>query len=66
MVNGMFAGQGIRSEIIVVLLNQLLSNFRKVHLDYTKSNPQASQLFPKVGFYPTGAIKEAAGNRLLF
>lgn len=62
MVDSKLAGQGLGSKVIAELLSQLATHFKKVRLGYVESNPQASHLWSKVGFCPTGEVKEIAGK----
>ena len=65
MVDAHFSGQGLGSKIIAELLPQLATCFKKVHLGYVESNPQSSYFWSKVGFCPTGEIKELAGKTIV-
>ncbi|MGQ7354041.1 GNAT family N-acetyltransferase [Streptococcus suis] len=60
-----WAGQGLGSKIIAELLSQLATHFKKVRLGYVESNPQASHFWSKVGFCPTGEVKELAGKTIV-
>lgn len=62
MVDANLSGQGLGSRIMAELLTQLAISFKKVRLGYVESNPQSSHFLPKVGFCPTGEIKEIAGR----
>ncbi|HEM3680624.1 TPA: GNAT family N-acetyltransferase [Streptococcus suis] len=65
MVDSRLAGQGLGSKIIAELLSQLATYFRKVRLGYIESNPQSSHFWSKVGFCPTGEVKEIAGKNIV-
>ncbi|HEM3588175.1 TPA: GNAT family N-acetyltransferase [Streptococcus suis] len=65
MVDARLAGQGLGSKIIAKLLTQLASHFKKVRLGYVESNPQSSHFWSKVGFCPTGEVKEIAGKTIV-
>ncbi|HFI0516825.1 TPA: GNAT family N-acetyltransferase [Streptococcus suis] len=65
MVDSRLAGQGLGSKIIAELLSQLATHFKKVRLGYVESNPQSSHFWSKVGFYPTGEVKELAGKTIV-
>ncbi|HEM2786143.1 TPA: GNAT family N-acetyltransferase [Streptococcus suis] len=65
MVDSRLAGQGLGSKIIAELLSQLATHFKKVRLGYVESNPQASHFWSKVGFCPTGEVKELAGKTIV-
>ncbi|MYN70603.1 GNAT family N-acetyltransferase [Streptococcus suis] len=65
MVDSRLAGQGLSSNIIVELLSQLATHFKKVRLGYVESNPQSSHFWSKVGFCPTGEVKEIAGKTIV-
>ncbi|MDW8751561.1 GNAT family N-acetyltransferase [Streptococcus suis] len=65
MVDTNLSGQGLGSIIMAELLPQLATWFKKVRLGYVESNPQSSYFWSKVGFYPTGEIKEMAGRRIV-
>ncbi|HEL9629212.1 TPA: GNAT family N-acetyltransferase [Streptococcus suis] len=65
MVDANRSGQGLGSRIMAELLPQLATWFKKVRLGYVESNPQSSYFWSKVGFYPTGEIKEMAGRRIV-
>ncbi|AWX95180.1 GNAT family N-acetyltransferase [Streptococcus suis] len=65
MVDSRLAGQGLGSKIIAELLSQLASHFKKVRLGYVESNPQSSHFWSKVGFCPTGEVKEIAGKTIV-
>jgi len=58
------AGQGLGSKIIAELLSQLATHFKKMRLGYVESNPQSSHFWSKVGFCPTGEVKELAGKTI--
>ena len=62
MVDSRLAGQGLGSKIMAELLSQLATHFRKVRLGYVANNPQSSHFWSKVGFCPTGEVKELAGK----
>ena len=64
MVDSRLAGQGLGSKIIAELLSQLATHFKKMRLGYVESNPQSSHFWSKVGFCPTGEVKELAGKTL--
>lgn len=65
MVDANLSGQGLGSRIMAELLPQLATWFKKVRLGYVESNSQSSYFWSKVGFYPTGEIKEMAGRRIV-
>ncbi|NQI72931.1 GNAT family N-acetyltransferase [Streptococcus suis] len=65
MVDSKLAGQGLGSKIIAELLSQLATHFKKVRLGYVESNPQSSHFWSKVGFCPTGEVKELAGKTII-
>lgn len=65
MVDSRLAGQGLGSNIIAELLSQLATHFKKVRLGYVESNPQSSHFWSKVGFCPTGEVKELAGKNIV-
>ncbi|HFI0645229.1 TPA: GNAT family N-acetyltransferase [Streptococcus suis] len=65
MVDANRSGQGLGSMIMAELLHQLATRFKKVRLGYVENNPQSSYFWSKVGFYPTGEIKEMAGRRIV-
>ncbi|MDG3136382.1 GNAT family N-acetyltransferase [Streptococcus suis] len=65
MVDSRLAGQGLGSKIIAELLPQLASHFKKVRLGYVESNPKSSHFWSKVGFCPTGDVKEIAGKTIV-
>ncbi|HFI0425358.1 TPA: GNAT family N-acetyltransferase [Streptococcus suis] len=65
MVDSRLAGQGLGSTIIAELLTQLATSFKKVRLGYVESNPQSSHFWSKVGFCPTGEVKELAGKTIV-
>lgn len=65
MVDANLSGQGLGSRIMAELLPQLATHFKKVRLGYVESNPQSSYFWSKVGFCPTGEIKEMAGRRIV-
>ncbi|HFH9838499.1 TPA: GNAT family N-acetyltransferase [Streptococcus suis] len=65
MVDSRLAGQGLGSTIIAELLPQLAISFKKVRLGYVESNPQSSHFWAKVGFCPTGEVKELAGRQIV-
>lgn len=65
MVAGDLAGQGLGSRIMAELLPQLALGFRKVRLGYVASNPQAAHFWTKLGFCPTGEVKEIAGKQIV-
>ncbi|WP_449458165.1 GNAT family N-acetyltransferase [Streptococcus suis] len=65
MVDSRLAGQGLGSKIIAELLSQLATHFKKVRLGYVESNPQSSHFWSKVGFCPTGEVKELAGKTIV-
>ncbi|HFI0458093.1 TPA: GNAT family N-acetyltransferase [Streptococcus suis] len=65
MVDAHFSGQGLGSKIIAELLPQLASHFQKVRLGYVASNLQSSHFWAKVGFCPTGEVKELAGKTIV-
>ncbi|HEM3622590.1 TPA: GNAT family N-acetyltransferase [Streptococcus suis] len=65
VVDSRLAGQGLGSKIIAELLSQLATHFKKVRLGYVESNPQASHFWSKVGFCPTGEVKELAGKTIV-
>ncbi|HFU4377332.1 GNAT family N-acetyltransferase [Streptococcus suis] len=65
MVDAHFSGQGLGSKIIAELLPQLATRFKKVRLGYVESNPQSSHFWSKVGFCPTGEVKELAGKTIV-
>lgn len=65
MVDSRLAGQGLGSKIIAELLSQLATHFKKVRLGYVESNPQSSHFWSKVGFCPTGEVKELAGKNIV-
>lgn len=65
MVDLRLAGQGLGSNIISELLSQLATHFKKVRLGYVESNPQSSHFWSKVGFCPTGEVKEIAGKNIV-
>ncbi|NQJ69152.1 GNAT family N-acetyltransferase [Streptococcus suis] len=65
MVDANLSGQGLGSRIMAELLSQLATYFKKVRLGYVESNPQSSYFWSKVGFCPTGEIKEMAGRRIV-
>jgi RimJ/RimL family protein N-acetyltransferase len=64
MVDLRLAGQGLGSKIIAELLSQLATHFKKMRLGYVENNPQSSHFWSKVGFCPTGEVKELAGKTL--
>ncbi|NQJ22004.1 GNAT family N-acetyltransferase [Streptococcus suis] len=65
MVDANLSGQGLGSRIMAELLPQLATRFKKVRLGYVESNPQSSHFWAKLGFCPTGEIKEMAGRRIV-
>ncbi|CYT98671.1 GNAT family N-acetyltransferase [Streptococcus suis] len=65
MVDSRLAGQGLGSKVIAELLSRLATHFKKVRLGYVESNPQASHFWSKVGFCPTGEVKELAGKTIV-
>lgn len=65
MVDANRSGQGLGSRIMAELLSQLTPNFKKVRLGYVETNPQSSRFWTKVGFYPTGEVKELAGKTIV-
>ncbi|HFU4116518.1 TPA: GNAT family N-acetyltransferase [Streptococcus suis] len=65
MVDANLSGQGLGSRIMAELLPQLATRFKKVRLGYVESNPQSSYFWSKLGFCPTGEIKEMAGRRIV-
>ncbi|HFI0237707.1 TPA: GNAT family N-acetyltransferase [Streptococcus suis] len=65
MVDAHFSGQGLGTSIIAELLPQLAICFKKVRLGYVESNPQSSHFWSKVGFCPTGEVKELAGKTIV-
>lgn len=65
MVDSRLAGQGLGSKIIAELLTQLATSFKKVRLGYVESNPQSDHFWAKVGFCPTGEVKELAGKTIV-
>ncbi|NQN91381.1 GNAT family N-acetyltransferase [Streptococcus suis] len=65
MVDSKLASQGLGSKVIAELLTQLATHFKKVRLGYVESNPQASHFWSKVGFCPTGEVKELAGKTII-
>ncbi|HEM3703477.1 TPA: GNAT family N-acetyltransferase [Streptococcus suis] len=65
MVDSRLAGQGLGSKIIAELLPQLAISFKKVRLGYVESNPQSAHFWAKVGFCPTGEVKELAGRQIV-
>ncbi|BCP60152.1 GNAT family N-acetyltransferase [Streptococcus parasuis] len=65
MVDSRLAGQGLGSKVIAELLPRLATHFKKVRLGYVESNPQASHFWSKVGFCPTGEVKELAGKTIV-
>ncbi|HEL2151391.1 TPA: GNAT family N-acetyltransferase [Streptococcus suis] len=62
MVDANLSGQGLGSRIMAELLSRLATHFKKVRLGYVESNPQSSHFWSKVGFRPTGEVKEIAGK----
>ncbi|HFI0121163.1 TPA: GNAT family N-acetyltransferase [Streptococcus suis] len=65
MVDSRLAGQGLGSKIIAELITQLATSFKKVRLGYVESNPQSAHFWAKVGFCPTGEVKELAGRQIV-
>lgn len=65
MVDANLSGQGLGSRIMAELLPQLATRFKKVRLGYVESNPQSSHFWAKLGFCPTGEIKEIAGKTIV-
>lgn len=65
MVDSRLAGQGLGSKIIAELLSQLATHFKKMRLGYVENNPQSSHFWSKVGFCPTGEVKELAGKNIV-
>ncbi|HEL9633296.1 TPA: GNAT family N-acetyltransferase [Streptococcus suis] len=65
MVDANLSSQGLGSRIIAELLPQLATHFKKVRLGYVESNPQSSYFWSKVGFCPTGEVKELAGKTIV-
>lgn len=65
MLDANLSGQGLGSRIMAELLPQLATRFKKVRLGYVESNPQSSYFWSKLGFCPTGEIKEMAGRRIV-
>lgn len=65
MVDSRLSGQGLGSKILAELLSQLATYFKKVRLGYVESNPQSSHFWSKVGFCPTGEVKEIAGKTIV-
>lgn len=65
MVDANRSGQGLGSMIMAELLPQLATRFKKVRLGYVESNPQSSHFWAKLGFFPTGEVKELAGRRIV-
>ena len=65
MVDSRLAGQGLGSKIIAELLSQLATYFKKMRLGYVESNSQSSHFWSKVGFCPTGEVKELAGKNIV-
>lgn len=65
MVDANLSSQGLGSRIIAELLPQLATHFKKVRLGYVESNPQSSHFWSKVGFCPTGEVKELAGKTIV-
>ncbi|HFI0795454.1 TPA: GNAT family N-acetyltransferase [Streptococcus suis] len=65
MVDANLSGQGLGSRIMAELLPQLATRFKKVRLGYVETNPQSSHFWAKLGFCPTGEIKEMAGRRIV-
>lgn len=65
MVDANLSGQGLGSRIMAELLPQLALSFKKVRLGYVENNPQSSHFWAKLGFFPTGEVKELAGRRIV-
>ncbi|MGV3078970.1 GNAT family N-acetyltransferase [Streptococcus sp. 32226D021BW] len=65
MIDANLSGQGLGSRIMAELLPQLATRFKKVRLGYVESNPQSSYFWSKVGFCPTGEVKEIAGKTIV-
>ncbi|HFU4217310.1 TPA: GNAT family N-acetyltransferase [Streptococcus suis] len=65
MVDAHFSGQGLGTSIIAELLSQLATRFKKVRLGYVESNPQSVHFWAKVGFCPTGDVRELAGKTIV-
>ncbi len=65
MVDSRLASQGLGSKIIAEFLTQLAISFKKVRLGYVESNPQSSHFWAKLGFFPTGEVKELAGKTIV-
>jgi RimJ/RimL family protein N-acetyltransferase len=65
MVDSRLAGQGLGSKIIAELLSQLATHFKRMRIGYVESNPQSSHFWSKVGFCPTGEVKELAGKNIV-
>ncbi|HFI0214470.1 TPA: GNAT family N-acetyltransferase [Streptococcus suis] len=65
MVDAHFSGQGLGTKIIAEILPQLATRFKKVRLGYVESNPQSSHFWSKIGFCPTGEVKELAGKTIV-
>ncbi|MGQ7462326.1 GNAT family N-acetyltransferase [Streptococcus suis] len=65
MVDANLSCQGLGSRIMAELLPQLVTRFKKVRLGYAESNPQSSYFWSKVGFCPTGEVKEIAGKTII-
>ncbi|HEL2056074.1 TPA: GNAT family N-acetyltransferase [Streptococcus suis] len=65
MVDANLSGQGLGSMIMAELLPQLATRFKKFRLGYVESNPQSSHFWAKLGFFPTGEVKELAGRRIV-
>ena len=43
----------------------LVTHFKKMRLGYVENNPQSSHFWSKVGFCPTGEVKELAGKNIV-
>ncbi|HEM2809864.1 TPA: GNAT family N-acetyltransferase [Streptococcus suis] len=65
MVDANLSGQGLGSRIMAELLSRLATHFKKVRLGFVESNPQSSHFWAKLGFYPTGEVKEIAGKTIV-
>lgn len=55
MVDRIYQGKGIGSQIVTEALAYFAKNFRKVRLAYVKGNPQSQYFWEKQGFKPIGS-----------
>ena len=65
MLNAVYQGKGIGSQIITEVCDLLKKDFKYVRLAYVQTNKKAGEFWRKNGFVPTGEVKQTPTLKLV-